>query len=64
MIHHIKQQGITVVEFEMTTDWLLKADEVFLTNSISWMRWVREIGDATYGCAIAHQIYSSFRSTF
>ncbi|MFM2359662.1 MAG: hypothetical protein RLY16_1655 [Bacteroidota bacterium] len=64
MIHHIKQQGITIVECEMTTDWLLKADEVFLTNSISWMRWVREIGDATYGCAIAHQIYSSFRSTF
>ena len=53
-----------VVETEISPKWLMQADEVFLTNSISWMRWVREIGTATYGCSVTHQIYSSFRSTF
>ncbi len=67
MRKHVLQQltnaGFTGIEKEISIDELLKADEVFLTNSIYNIRWVKSIGDAGFGNAITQKIYTAFAAT-
>ena len=42
---------------------LLDADEVFLTNSISNIRWVQSMGDKKYSNRYTREIYSGIFST-
>ena len=41
---------------------LLEADEIFLTNAISGLRWVRQFENKTYGNAAIGRIWDSFFS--
>ena len=43
----LKEKGIPVVEMPLNKDLLLQADEVFLTNSVRKIRWVRQF-ESTY----------------
>jgi len=49
----IKEEGIPVEETSITIDELLQSSEVFLTNAIRGIRWVREIGKSNYKSQIA-----------
>ena len=52
-----------VVEGELSTDDLLNADEIFLTNSIYNLRWVQCIGDKKYNNTHTQKIYAASFST-
>jgi branched-chain amino acid aminotransferase len=49
----IKGEGFRVVESIITIDNLLHAEEVFLTNAIKGIRWVKQFRDKTYGNTIS-----------
>lgn len=47
---HAKERSVSVED-------LLDADEVFLTNAISGIRWVKQFRDRVYGCDQIKEIY-------
>ncbi len=49
----IKDEGMPVEETSITVDELLQSSEVFLTNAIRGIRWVREIGKSNYKTQLA-----------
>lgn len=68
MRKHLLQQltaaGFTCAEKEITVDELLNADEVFLTNAIYNMRWVKSINNKKYTNSSIQKIYVAIASTF
>lgn len=52
-------RGYSITENEIAIDDVMAADEVFLTNAIKGLTWVKHIGDKTYTNAVSQQIYSS-----
>ncbi|MGG9961319.1 aminotransferase class IV [Ferruginibacter sp. SUN106] len=63
IIDQIPATGFFCKEKEITIDELLDADEVFLTNSIYNIRWVKSIADKNFGNLITQKIYASFTPT-
>jgi branched-chain amino acid aminotransferase len=63
LIDAVRAGGYECIEKAISTEELLQADEVFLTNSIYNIRWVHSINDATFGNAITQKIYTSFVPT-
>jgi branched-chain amino acid aminotransferase len=63
MRHHLlsqlPDQGYTVVEKETSVDDLLQADEMFLTNAVSGLRWVAEFKGKKYANSISSKIFHS-----
>ncbi len=59
IIGQLAVTGFNCIEKEITVEELLNADEVFLTNSIYNMRWVKNINDKTFGNIIIQKIYSA-----
>jgi branched-chain amino acid aminotransferase len=49
LLEQMKQQGIKTEEGSYSIDELLHADEVFLTNAMYGIRWVKQYGNKTYG---------------
>lgn len=64
LVEVLKRQGASVIEKAITVEELMEADEVFLTNSIHPLRWVKSIGDKSFGCAFSLDIYNRVVSTF
>jgi branched-chain amino acid aminotransferase len=63
LITHLNQAGFICKEAAITIDDLLEADEVFFTNSIYNIRWVRRVDDADYKNIFTQKIYASFIPT-
>jgi branched-chain amino acid aminotransferase len=67
MRKHVLQQltaaGFNCIEKEITVEELLHADEVFLTNSIYNIRWVKSIDNTSFGNAITQKIYNAVAAT-
>jgi branched-chain amino acid aminotransferase len=67
MRKHVLQQltaaGFTCVEKEISIEELLGADEVFLTNSVYNIRWVKSIDDVNFGNTITQKIYTAVAAT-
>lgn len=59
----LPEAGYSVEEKSLTPGDLADADELFLTNAISGMRWVRQFGDSQYTCTEAAGIYHRFVQT-
>lgn len=59
----LKNNGWQVHETKITADDILTADEVFLTNSIYNMRWVKRIGNAEYTNTAVQKIYGQVLPT-
>ena len=57
LLDKAKAYGYIVHQSTMEEDFLLEADEVFLTNAIRGMRWVKQLREKAYGFAIARQLY-------
>lgn len=49
-------ENLSIEERPLEVSDLLAADEVFLTNAITEIRWVRRFGEKTYGHAVSDQI--------
>tara|TARA_B110000977_G_C11065615_1_gene487700 strand:+ start:1755 stop:2576 length:822 start_codon:yes stop_codon:yes gene_type:complete len=56
LIENASEWGITLMEKEMKTFELIKADEVFLTNSIKGVQWVKSYKKKTYQNTISDSI--------
>ena len=59
----IADLGLTIHESFLTNDILLEADEVFLTNVITGIRWVKQCGDKIYDNRIANKIFAKLIQT-
>lgn len=56
----MKEEGIPVEETQITADEVLEASEVFLTNAIYGIRWVKQIGKSNYKIQLAKVLYEKF----
>jgi aminodeoxychorismate lyase len=67
MRKHLLQQlnatGFKCIEKEITIEELLDADEVFLTNAIYTIRWVKSIQDKKFTNSIIQKIYAAVAPT-
>lgn len=63
LIDHCKLLGFKVHQQEITNEDLTNAEEVFLTNAIYGMRWVRSFRDRNYANAITASIYRQLVAT-
>jgi len=63
IIDQLAVHGFACTEKEITTENLLDADEVFLTNSIYNIRWVKTVNDNNFGNTITQKIYALLTPT-
>jgi branched-chain amino acid aminotransferase len=63
VLNKLQQLGYSVIEGEMLTSNLLTADEVFLTNSIYNIRWVKQIENAVYKNIVTQKIFEKIFAT-
>ena len=63
IIKHLLETNIEIVETELTINQLENADEVFLSNSVYNIRWVKSIGAHSYTNSYTQQIFASIFST-
>jgi branched-chain amino acid aminotransferase len=56
-------EELNVRESELTEDTLLNADEVFLTNVITGIRWVKQCRNKVYHNTITNKIFTSLLQT-
>ena len=61
-VEELKKQGIVVHQRINEENALLEADEVFLTNAIHDIRWVKSYKDKTYHNIFIKQFYSNLFS--
>ena len=63
IIQEISGSGWQIFENEISIEEVLNADEVFLTNSIYNIRWVKQLEQKEYGSTITQKIYAAIIST-
>lgn len=62
LIQQLQQKGTAVQSTILTTDDLLAADEVFLTNAIYGIRWVKSFGHQSYPCELSAKLFQQLIS--
>jgi branched-chain amino acid aminotransferase len=63
LLQFLKSNGYNVLEQSLSTTDVMAANEVFLTNSMYNIRWVKSIGDAVFSNTITQKIYTTFIPT-
>lgn len=58
LLDHLPTLQLPVSLKALTTEELLGADEIFLTNAIRKIKWVREIGPKSYECTLTSKLHS------
>ncbi len=58
IIKILHEKGFNMQEKPLTPNDILEADEVYLTNAITPIKWVRQIEDKIYGHTIIQKIYN------
>ncbi len=60
-----KEDNNPIVETSLTVEHIKTADEVFLTNSIYGIRWVKQFGETVYTtCSIGAKLYKQYITDF
>lgn len=57
LLENAQSHGFFANEESISIDRLLQADEVFLTNAIYGMKWVKQCGDATFSNQFSKTVY-------
>jgi branched-chain amino acid aminotransferase len=57
VIAEMRKRGIPVEESPITIEDLAAAQEIFLTNAITGIRWVKSLGDNQYTNSAAATVY-------
>lgn len=57
LVNSCRKEGIPVEETVIAAEDLQSASEVFLTNSIRGIRWVKEIAGNSYSCQVSKLLY-------
>lgn len=60
LLQQLKAEGIPVEETEITPEEVLEASEVFLTNAIYGIRWVKQVGNSNYTQKLAPMLHQKF----
>jgi aminodeoxychorismate lyase len=60
LLEKMKEEGIPVTETQISVEDLLQASEVFLTNSVYGIRWVKSIGDSHYKNQVSAMLFNKF----
>ncbi|MES1226046.1 MAG: aminotransferase class IV [Bacteroidota bacterium] len=63
LLEKLREKNYVCTETEIKEDDLLNADEVFLTNAITGIRWVKNYEGKQYKSAITEKIYNEFIQT-
>jgi branched-chain amino acid aminotransferase len=63
VITALRKNNTPIIEKEITIEDLLHADEVFLTNSIYNLRWVKGIDNSSYSNFKTREIYHHLLQT-
>lgn len=63
LLEKLKENGHECLETGITEQDLLNADEVFLTNAVNGIRWVKQYKDKQYGFSATRKIYNEFIET-
>ena len=63
IIKHLLDTNFEIIETELSLDQLENADEVFLSNSVYNIRWVKSIGEHSYTNSYTQQIFASIFPT-
>lgn len=63
LIKMLKHAKYKLQENAITIEMLRNADEIFLTNAIKGISWVKQFRDATYGNLVTVEIYNKFVKT-
>jgi branched-chain amino acid aminotransferase len=58
LLQVLPHNGYTVIEQRLTREEIKKADELFLTNAVSGMRWVDRFQDKEYTNTVIKSIFS------
>jgi len=60
LLHAMRQEGIPVEETFISPDELAEAQEIFLTNAIMGIRWVKQCGNSNYHCQLAKHLHQQY----
>lgn len=60
LLERMRKENIPVIEGELSLEELEQASELFLTNSIYGIRWVRQLGQNGYTHQLASHVYKRF----
>lgn len=63
VMEEVKKLGYRLKHEEVSEDDLRNADEVFLTNAIQIIRWVKQYRQASYGCSKTKTIFEAVTAT-
>jgi branched-chain amino acid aminotransferase len=63
LLSHMREAGYEIHETTVATRDIEKANEVFLSNAINGIRWVRQFGETTYPHIQTMKIYDRFIKT-
>lgn len=58
----LKAEGIPFEETSVSVEDVLGASEVFLTNAITGIRWVKQVGKSNYACQLSSYLHQQFIS--
>lgn len=60
LLQSLRKEGMPVQENTITTDDVLQAQEVFLTNAATGIRWVKRCGNSNYNPQLAVMLHKKF----
>jgi branched-chain amino acid aminotransferase len=63
VIEEVKKMGYKITQDEISEEQLLDADEVFLTNAIQIIRWVKQYKNKEYSHKLTAEIFAAVKAT-
>ena len=60
MLHSLRKENIPVEETQLSVEDLLQASEMFLTNAIYGVRWVKQLGNNGYTNQLSSLLHKNF----
>jgi aminodeoxychorismate lyase len=60
LIENGRKEGLPIEECRITVDELQNAGEVFITNAIRGIRWVKQVGESGYRSSVSKMLYEKF----
>lgn len=60
ILNCLRENGFPVEEGMLTTDELANASEIFITNAIIGIKWIKEMQQNQYACDMSEHLYNKF----